>query len=535
MNILGYKEFDNILYGLNIVYVPIVSCINRQTGEYDLSCDGNVNRFVTTFSKCESFASLTIVLPKVHVAGSEKLVEQFANSHINIKLIYSEHFGIHAGEQRNMDSVVNAMYDDIKKLETDIYIFESQKLGKLLIENKKDRQQFIFYNPVSKVNGKSRVFLEGYDDINNWLFENSDYMIVSSPDQIKYFENGTKEHIVYLDKLIDRDIELFDYEKNIDMKKIIGASVNINTKMFYLPFRMTDEGYKMDTVLSTLYHEYKSHDGNIVVFYSDPNNSKILDKIKMNEKLKWKFVQVPTDRNTYYTLIDNPNITVLYYEDLDFINHAAIHEFISNKAQCEVWVMENNNPYGIMDCSRVKVNYYKPTLIVLEGQDQTGKDTLLDMICDNNPNLYWYKQKTHEETGTDYRKKNDYEAWLKDYIGEQLDELIEIGQEHSIILMTRLLISDNVYSDLFGRSHIVETYYKDKIYNNFNVLTSCLLWDTYDDYIKRISQYTNDVEYKKDEFEKTKNLYQKYVGPNDIIYIKDDTTRQQVIDKFKNW
>lgn len=364
MDILRYEDFNDIIYGKNIVYVPIISCINRQTGEYDLSCDGNVNRFITTFSKCNTFSKLSIILPSIHVSGSESILNRFKAMNDNIEFHYIESFGIHAGEQRNMDSVVNAVYEYVAKMAdtTDMYVFESQKLGKKLIQNIKSKE-FVFYNPVSKVPGKTRVFLEGYDEINDWLFKMADYTIVSSPDQLKYFDNGSKGYIIYLDKLIDRDIELFDYNEDIDIKTELN---NINGPVFYLPFRLTDAGYNMDIVINTMEEHY---DDNMMIYYSDPNNSNYINELNIPEKLKSKFKKISTDRNTYYTMIDCDKVIIPYYEDLEFINHAAIHEFINDKAKCTVWVLPNNNPYNIMNCERVKVEYNKPTLIVIEGQD----------------------------------------------------------------------------------------------------------------------------------------------------------------------
>ena len=49
----------------------------------------------------------------------------------------------------------------------------------------------------------------------------------------------------------------------------------------------------------------------------------------------------------------------------------------------------------------------KPYLIVIEGQDRTGKDTLINNLVDKY-NLYVYKQKPHEKTGVDYRNKEQY-------------------------------------------------------------------------------------------------------------------------------
>ena len=37
-----YTKFNTILNNRRVLYIPIISCINRQTNEYNLACDGNV-------------------------------------------------------------------------------------------------------------------------------------------------------------------------------------------------------------------------------------------------------------------------------------------------------------------------------------------------------------------------------------------------------------------------------------------------------------------------------------------------------------
>lgn len=257
-----YTKFNTILNNRRVLYIPIISCINRQTSEYNLACDGNVNRFITTFSKCNSFNHLDIVLPSMHVKGSEYIVKNFKTDKITIT--YSEYFGIHAGEQRNNDTIVQNTYNSIDFSKYDCVIFESQKLGKMIIENNPEIMT-IFYNPVSKTN-KTRVFLNGYEDINQYLIENSNYTIVCSPDQVEFYE-AFNDKLLYLDILIDRGLPYFEYTKDDEVLDLIK-----DKKVFYLPFRLTDEGYQFDLVIEVLNDELKS--GNdFIVLYSDPNNS----------------------------------------------------------------------------------------------------------------------------------------------------------------------------------------------------------------------------------------------------------------------
>ena len=112
----------------------------------------------------------------------------------------------------------------------------------------------------------------------------------------------------------------------------------------------------------------------------------------------------------------------------------------------------------------------KPYLIVIEGQDRTGKDTLINNLVEKY-GFYCYKQQEHEKTGVDYRNKEQYEKWVYNHIDKIYNDLLEISKTNKIILLSRLWISDNVYSDLFGRNHIVEKYFK-YIINNGRIYKS---------------------------------------------------------------
>lgn len=174
----------------------------------------------------------------------------------------------------------------------------------------------------------------------------------------------------------------------------------------------------------------------------------------------------------------------------------------------------------------------KPYLIVIEGQDRTGKDTLINNLVDKY-NLYVYKQKPHEKTGVDYRNKEQYEKWVYNHIDTIYNDLIEISKNEKIILLSRLWISDNVYSDLFGRNHIVEKYFKDKFKDTFNVKTFVLLWQDFDNYIKRLNFINEEVEYEVVEFNKTIDLYKKYVEENDkILVIENCTSTDNILNNF---
>ena len=176
----------------------------------------------------------------------------------------------------------------------------------------------------------------------------------------------------------------------------------------------------------------------------------------------------------------------------------------------------------------------KPRLIIFEGHDQTGKHTLLNYIKEKNPSFYLYKQKTSEEQGVDYRDKEKYEAWLYSYIKNQIEELKEISKNNDTIIMTRLIISDNVYSDCFGRNHIVEPNFKEDIYSFFDVKTITILWKNYEQYLQRVRKTGGYIQYDCTEFYRIKELYEKYSSKEDTIYITNNLSTEEIYNILFN-
>lgn len=174
----------------------------------------------------------------------------------------------------------------------------------------------------------------------------------------------------------------------------------------------------------------------------------------------------------------------------------------------------------------------KPYLIVIEGQDRTGKDTLINNLVEKY-GFYCYKQQEHEKTGVDYRNKEQYEKWVYNHINKIYNDLLEISKTNKIILLSRLWISDNVYSDLFGRNHIVEKYFKDKFKDKFNIKTFILLWEDFDNYITRLQNINENIEYEVDEFNHTIELYKKYGTEQDkFLIIENTTSKNNILNNF---
>lgn len=364
------KEFNNLanyIENKKVLCVPIISSIDRQTGEYKLDADGNVNRIITTFWHADTYKTLYLVLPKKHVKGSEVYIEQFvkmkSTEEHTINIIWAESFGIHAGEQRSNYFVIKnlerELYGYICGNIIDVYIMESQGLLQDVITSivARPNKNVIFWNYTCTTNTKTRSFLNGYKEINESLFLSTDKTIMASPEQVDYFNavcslNNTK--LMYIPTFMDRDIPIFNYEKDTELNDKLVKEHHNGTKFFYLPYRMTDEGYRMSEVIDYI-NNYKSKTK--VVIYSDPNNSGYMETIKDKFEHNVSFMKVSTSRDIYYTILDcDADIDIPYFEDIAYINHASIQEFVYPSVKCTILLKEydTKDPYGLSQYPNIK-------------------------------------------------------------------------------------------------------------------------------------------------------------------------------------
>lgn len=362
-----FNDLANYIENKKVLCVPIISSIDRQTGEYKLDADGNVNRIITTFWHADTYKTLYLVLPKKHVVGSEKYIEDFvkmkSTEEHSIEIIWADSFGIHAGEQRSNYFVIKnlekELYGYIYGNIIDVYIMESQGLLQDVITSIVARpyKKVMFWNYTCTTNIKTRSFLNGYKDINEMLFLCADKTIMASPEQVDYFStikpsNFTK--LMYIPTFMDRDIPIFKYEKDVELNDKLIREYHNGTKFFYLPYRMTDEGYRMSEVIDYINNHKSKYK---VVIYSDPNNSGYMETIKDKFNNNVSFMKVSTSRDIYYTILDcDADIDIPYFEDIAYINHASIQEFVHPSVKCTILLKEydTEDPYGLSKYPNIK-------------------------------------------------------------------------------------------------------------------------------------------------------------------------------------
>jgi len=179
-------------------------------------------------------------------------------------------------------------------------------------------------------------------------------------------------------------------------------------------------------------------------------------------------------------------------------------------------------------------------LIVIEGYDRSGKDTLMQDLEDIKvllPNTYIYFNDLEGLPKYD-KEQEDFLDWLNRLISKQISELNKLFEEYDNIIMTRLIVSDEVYSKLFNREHTTIKYI-DKLNSEVKIINYCLLFNDFYEYLKRLFVLGNDVkpQYEKIDFDYINELYKKeilkYEGSR-IFYIFSNTTRLEILKDFIN-
>lgn len=355
------KQFNRkFISNKSIVYVPIISSIDRDTGNYQLDADGNVARFVTFFIDNSNFSHLTMFLPSNN-DGHMSILKNFINrvGEEKVELKFVDDFGIHAGEQRKSPSIVRKMYHNlVEELSIgDVLVVESQGLAEYMLKYDFTYNTIIYWCPVHKIDdNKTRDFLEGYDGMNIDLFTRCDCTIVCSPTQNTQVTSiSGEDHVLYYPKMIDLDTGLFngeewDINEQINVENVTKNIIYQNA--YYIPYRLTDMGYKIDKVVDMINSDKR---GDIDVYFTDPNNSHQFDVDIWHFNDNVKLHKISSSRAMHLAMLQE-QVTVPYFEDLDFINHATLWEMLNHKSKCNIVITEeqwNLNPYGLKSNERV--------------------------------------------------------------------------------------------------------------------------------------------------------------------------------------
>lgn len=369
-------ELSTLLRDLNVVYIPIYSMFDHQTKLVDLGCDGNVNRWMTNFYKSgQTWNKLTIFGPHRDLAKSDESFIDFKrkldDNFENIEYVESIAFSGGAKKQRSTEfppALIGEFKDKI--LSADVVIVESQEMFGALYTAKTNgywNGKLIYWCPVCATNKKTRTFLEASRNIDLTCFRTADQVIVATDEQAEYVkECGVSEDkITILREFIDRTLPMFDQYIVDDISlDDVEKELNAGKTCLYLPFRLSDEGYKIWDILDAIFVPLMSDE--MIVFAPNLNGASEDELVKLcKDNGSWlgeqqiktalsKFKSISSSRDTYYTLIDYcPDLIIPYFEDWKFVMHAAVDELIlgSKKPACIV-LQEKDDLLHLVDDTR---------------------------------------------------------------------------------------------------------------------------------------------------------------------------------------
>lgn len=170
-------------------------------------------------------------------------------------------------------------------------------------------------------------------------------------------------------------------------------------------------------------------------------------------------------------------------------------------------------------------NMDKIRLICLEGHDRSGKGTLLENLKEHFNDFLVYNPVSVEKEKVDYKDPKKFEEWIRKTIRKVLDDLYTMSKLNGTdrpIVMDRLILTDNVFADLFGREHIVEKYFGKEIGTNFNLTNYIMLWRNPEEYVDRVKLLGENQDFTEKEIENIVSLFNHYKKKDDIVRLIDN-------------
>ena len=176
-------------------------------------------------------------------------------------------------------------------------------------------------------------------------------------------------------------------------------------------------------------------------------------------------------------------------------------------------------------------------LIVIEGFDRSGKDTLMQDLCKMNlPNTYVYFNNLEGLPSYD-KEQDNFLDWLNDFITNQIKTINKLFDKYDTVIMTRFLMSDEVYSNLFNREHTCIKYISD-LRKDIYIVNFCILFKDYDEYLDRINNIKEDIQYSKKDFDKICKLYMNELEKSEyhnikvLCKIESKATKENILENF---
>lgn len=286
--------FKERFKGKRLLFIPIYSMRDYQTGEYNLDNDGNFARILSALANIE-FKDATVLIPQKRKPLTRIDYTIFDN---NVQFIECEVYGKNAKETRDSCKFFKWLTErfGLHSLDDfDYIIVEPNQLVEKLLGTYLF-PKLVYWCVASKTLQGTPWFVEDYDE--------SDKNIASaiptacaSPLQVEYLGGFS-----YLEPIF-YDAKQFDY------------------KTIFFPFRLSDKNYKVELFLEALADISRDNDlPPFKVLYTDPNESGIIENSHV-------FKRISSDHDVYLQVLKGRPI-IPYLEDDNVLEHISINEFI---------------------------------------------------------------------------------------------------------------------------------------------------------------------------------------------------------------
>ena len=147
-----------------------------------------------------------------------------------------------------------------------------------------------------------------------------------------------------------------------------------------------------------------------------------------------------------------------------------------------------------------------------------------------------YNPVSAEKERVDYKNPQKFEEWIRKTIRKVLDDLYTMSKLNGTnrpIVMDRLLLTDNVFADLFDREHVVEKYFGREIEANFKLTNYIMLWRNPEEYKDRVNLLKENQDFTEKEIDNILSLFNEYKKSDDIVKLIDNTdTPEDILDDF---
>lgn len=189
----------------------------------------------------------------------------------------------------------------------------------------------------------------------------------------------------------------------------------------------------------------------------------------------------------------------------------------------------------------------KIKMIVLEGFDRTGKDTLMNMIevdDELNKQFVCYHQPSIENEHVDYKDPEAFKEFMLKHTRELLNELYSLAKTNGgkTIVVSRMWLTDDVFSDLYNREHVFRKYFLKELQTNFHVYNYILLFKSYDEYVKRCEMIGENPAFTQEEFDRIIHLFSTFGYANNLeknnydmrIELNATDTKEELLEDFRS-